>query len=108
MLVLRYWQRWTSQEATAATSSLPFGAARFRQWTSASVPGTPATSSLPFGPLRFRAWAPASISPPTDYFPDVAVPANGRPVRIRIPESIQRDDDEIVVFLANLLHAGIL
>lgn len=103
MLILRYWQQWTNG---AAESSLPFGPLRYRQWTSDNSTGN-ATSSLPFGPFRFRNWTSgAAVEPPPT---DTGMPGYlFQPRRIRIPAAIQRDDDEIVVFLATLLQTGLL
>lgn len=102
-MLLRYWQ-WTSG---GAESGLPFGPLRYRAWTNGGA--APAVTSLPFGPLRYRAWTigpdEVIVVPPTS--PVIGtIPG---PIRIRLPAAlIEKDDEEIIAFLAALLQSRIL
>lgn len=103
-MLTRYWQ-WTS---AGADSGVPFGPLRYRQWTSA--PSGTAVTSLPFGPLRYRAWTNGVEPEPPQPEPTPGG-RRGEPfLRLDLAkyELIERDDTEIVAFLASLLASGAL
>lgn len=83
-------------------------ALRYRQWTSATAGG--AVTSLPFGPLRYRAWTNGVEPEPPQPEPTPGG-RRGEPfLRLDLAkyELIERDDTEIVAFLASLLASGAL
>lgn len=93
-------RQWTSAPAGAdAVTGVPLGALRLRQWTSAAAsPGTPAITGIPIGPLRVRAWTSAALVP-------VVVQGGGAgPIRIPVDNRLERlrlqRDDELMTFVA--------